>query len=284
MQAADPLSGITVVSDAPQALPILAGFQRQTPDFMARGLRPAGTQDWLLVMTLSGRGFVRAQGQIRALLSDELLLFAPQAPQDYGAADRDGAWNNVWVHFRPRPHWIPWLVWPQQARGVMMMSAGDGADAIAADLRHMVEVSTTPLRLRDDLAMNALERALIGCDGVNPLQDRHVSDPRIRRALELIGENLARPLNIDGLARAVGLSRSRFTVLFTQGLNMSPQSYVEFLRLERAARMLALSTWSVAHIAEQVGFPNPYYFSTRFRARHGLPPSAYRARMAGAAA
>jgi len=265
-------------SHAPEALPILAGLQSQTPEFAPHGLRPAGTRDWLLVMTLAGKGHVRAAGQVWPLTAGDLLLFAPDTPQDYGAAEPQGQWDNIWAHFRPRPHWIPWLVWPQRARGVMMLQAGAATAAIAADLRRMVEVSTIPQRLRDDLAMNALERALIGCDGVNPLLDAPLIDPRIRRALDLIGEGLAQPVQIDHLARAVGLSRSRFGVLFARGLNMSPQVYVEFLRLGRAAQMLMISTWSVGHIAEQVGFPDPYYFSTRFHARYGLPPTAYRAR------
>jgi AraC family transcriptional regulator of arabinose operon len=55
------------------------------------------------------------------------------------------------------------------------------------------------------------------------------------------------------------------------------------LRLTRAAQLLTMSAWPVAQIAEEVGIANPYYFSTRFRARFGMPPTAWRARKAGSA-
>jgi AraC family transcriptional regulator of arabinose operon len=59
---------------------------------------------------------------------------------------------------------------------------------------------------------------------------------------------------------------------------MSPQAYIEYVRLSRAAQMLEMSSWPIGRIAEEVGIPNPFYFSTRFRQRFGIPPSAYRER------
>ena len=34
----------------------------------------------------------------------------------------------------------------------------------------------------------------------------------------------------------------------------------------------------LTEVAEMVGFANPFYFTQRFRRRHGLSPSAYRER------
>jgi len=49
------------------------------------------------------------------------------------------------------------------------------------------------------------------------------------------------------------------------------------MRLTRAAQLLTISAWPVAQIAEEVGIANPSYFSTRFRTRFGMPPTAWRA-------
>ena len=73
------------------------------------------------------------------------------------------------------------------------------------------------------------------------------------------------------------MSRSRFTILFTEQVTMSPQAYIESVRLDRAAQLLRVSRWTIAQVAERTGFSNAYYFSTRFRRRHGVPPSQYRA-------
>ncbi len=263
------------VTPAPDSAPLVCGLQHQSADW-ARAFRPEGTRDWLLVATLAGEGACRAGSATCSLGRGDLLLYAPGTPQDYGFLHVHGGWTNVWVHFRPRPQWVPWLVWPQLARGVMRLAAAERFHLIEAELRHMVETSRQPVRLRHELTLNSLERVILLCDDVNPLNRAATIDPRIRTALEIVGERLAEPLGVDGLSRAVGLSRSRFTALFTDATTMSPQAYIEFVRLARAAQMLRLSSWPVAQIAEQVGFPNPYYFSTRFRKRFGLPPSTYR--------
>ena len=123
--------------------------------------------------------------------------------------------------------------------------------------------------------MNAFERVLIRCDAINPMQTLPRFDPRIAKAMGIIAENLAGPQNADGLSRAVGLSRSRFSALFGARTALSLQTYIEGQRLARAAQMLALTNWTVAQIARDVGFADAYYFSTRFRRHFGKPPTMY---------
>lgn len=241
--------------------------------------RPHGTKDWVMVCTLSGQGYCQVEGRETVLERGSLLLIAPDTVHDYGHLDDDGAWRDIWVHFHPRAHWLPWLVWPQLGKGTMLLDATAGFDAIEADLQLMLECGRSASRLRDDEALNCLERVILRCDVLNPLQATARLDPRIRRSLDIIAERLHVPLSVDSLGREVGLSRSRFTILFTEQLTMPPQTYIESVRLDRAAQLLRMSAWSVAQIAERTGFPNAYYFSTRFRRRHGMPPSQYRARL-----
>jgi AraC family transcriptional regulator of arabinose operon len=265
------------VTPAPAAAPIISGLQYQSPT-ESRGYRPAGTSDWLLVATLAGLGYVRAAEQLTVLNPADLLLIRPDTAQEYGHLHDDGRWVNIWTHFRPRPDWLGWLDWPALAPGVMLLPAGDAMPAIEMELRRMVEIANGATRLRLPAAMNSLERALLLADGVNPNQSDARLDPRIRRAVERIGERLAEPQAIADLARSVGLSRSRFTVLFTQQLGLAPQDYIEAERLSRAAQMLRSSSWPVSVIATQCGFASPYYFTTRFHRRFGLAPLAFRRR------
>jgi AraC family transcriptional regulator, arabinose operon regulatory protein len=268
-----------VVTPAPETTLIVAGTQRQPTEY-GRGFRPAGTRDWLLVATVDGLGYARAGREVATLHPGDLLLIAPGTPQEYGYVEERTEWSNLWVHFWPRPHWLPWLRWPQHGPGVMLLQTGEAFAAIEAELRRMIDAQAQPLRLRQDKAMNALERVLIDCDAINPLQSGAKVDPRIRKALEIVGERLGEPLSVDQLARSVGLSRSRFSVLFSAETRVSPQSYIEAMRMTRAAQLLTMSAWPVGQIAEEVGIPNAYYFSTRFRARYGVSPTAWRARHA----
>ena len=236
-----------------------------------------------MVATLSGDGYVRTETGQHIFGRGDILLIAPETPQEYGYLDVDSEWSNVWVHFRPRPHWLPLLAWPQISRGVMIIATDSKFAPIEVELRRMVDVSNAPIRLRSDAAMNSLERVLILSDDLNPVNGASLIDSRIQKALQIVGERLATPVHIGKLGKAVGLSRSRFSTLFTEQIRLSPQAYVEFVRLARAAQMLHSSSWSVAQIAKEVGFPNAYYFSTRFRRRYGVPPSVYRVRQEHAA-
>lgn len=266
---------IIPVTPAPSAAPIISGLQYQSPT-ESRGYRPSGTSDWLLVVTLGGEGYVRAAGTVTVLGPGDMLLIRPNTAQEYGHLRDDGSWVNVWSHFRPRPDWMDWLRWPELAPGIMRLAAGDALGAIEPELRRMVEIANGALRLRLSAAMNSLERVLILADAINPLQVVARRDTRILRAVDLIGEQLAEPIQIGALARTVGLSRSRFTVLFTAELGLPPQDYIEAERLARAAQMLRSSSWRVSQIALQCGFADPYYFATRFRRRYGTSPSDFR--------
>ena len=133
MQHHEPPAGSLPVTPPPDSAPIVAGLQQQSRGSV-RGFRPAGTKDWLFVSTMDGLGYCRAGGQVVPLRRGDLLLFAPDTAQEYGYLDDDTVWTNTWVHFRPRPHWIPWLTWPQKSRGIMVLSAGDAFAGIEAEL------------------------------------------------------------------------------------------------------------------------------------------------------
>ncbi len=243
-----------------------------------QALRPEGTRDWLMVLTLSGRGYVCTDGREAVMERGSLLLIAPGTPHDYGHLDDDGAWVDIWVHFHPRAHWLPWLSWPQLGKGTMLLDVSASLVTVEAEMRMLLESGRSASRLRDDIALNCLERVILACDALNPMQATARLDPRIRRSLDFVAERLHMPLSINMLGREVGLSRSRFTTLFTEQMSMSPQTYIENIRLDRAAQLLRMTHWSISQVADRTGFSNAYYFSTRFRRRHGIPPSEFRSR------
>jgi AraC family transcriptional regulator, arabinose operon regulatory protein len=266
------------VTPAPPPAPIILGTQQQTPAARLPGWRPNGTRDWLLIYTVEGEGKIQARGGGQTLRAGDVLLIAPNTPQEYGLADGSSGWSNIWAHFRPPIHWLSWLDWPELSRGIAMLSlAPERRSAVETELRHAVACQTSPVRLRSEAAVNALERALIVLDESNPNHGGQAIDPRIAAAVRVMGESLGREISIIELSRVAGLSRSRFTVLFTEQLKMSPQAYLEAARLGRAADLLRASHWSIGEVAEEVGYANPFYFSTRFRRYFGCSPTRYRA-------
>jgi len=64
------------VTPAPETAPIVSGRQRQ-PNGHGRGFCPAGTLDWLMVLTLDGLGYACAGQDIVHLRRGDMLLITP---------------------------------------------------------------------------------------------------------------------------------------------------------------------------------------------------------------
>ncbi|MBW8794452.1 MAG: AraC family transcriptional regulator [Streptomyces sp.] len=89
-------------------------------------------------------------------------------------------------------------------------------------------------------------------------------------------DGVARPLPLERLARAAGVSASTLSRICRRHLGVSPVAGLERLRLARAEPLLWLSNLSLRAIAVRCGFPDAYHFSRRFRAVYGMSPSAFR--------
>ncbi|MFD0620121.1 helix-turn-helix domain-containing protein [Paenibacillus sp. GCM10027629] len=86
----------------------------------------------------------------------------------------------------------------------------------------------------------------------------------------------AEPLRIEAIAHLFGFHRSYFTQQFTQKTGLSPQQYLQQLRLERAKELLCNFSLPIGEIALSVGYPDLYMFSRAFKRQVGCSPSAYR--------
>ena len=104
-------------------------------------------------------------------------------------------------------------------------------------------------------------------------------DPRVRKAMDFLGQHAAEPFSEERLARAAGLSPSRLRHLFRAQVGDSPRHFQEDLRLRRARDLLAMSRQTIGEIARELGFENPFYFTLRFKKQTGESPRAFRQRI-----
>jgi transcriptional regulator GlxA family with amidase domain len=104
--------------------------------------------------------------------------------------------------------------------------------------------------------------------------DRH--NRTVHSAVRYIHDNLNRPLRVDELARHVHVSPRQLTRLFSKGLNASPASYVERVRLQKAAALLLRTGIPIKQIAANLGYPDVATFTRAFSRQHGQPPGRFR--------
>lgn len=101
-------------------------------------------------------------------------------------------------------------------------------------------------------------------------------DNRIRKALGIIRESEGRGIELDKVARQVGLSRSHFYKRFKECVGASPHHAVDAARISWSVRMLSETEIPILEIADELGFSTQGHF-TRFFVQHLLvPPTWYR--------
>lgn len=91
-----------------------------------------------------------------------------------------------------------------------------------------------------------------------------------------IRSNLHRPLDVTQLAQQVHMSPRNFTRRFGSTFGVSPQKYVESLRVEAAKPMLESSSKDVQRIAGECGFSSAQAMRRAFLRQGGSPPAQYR--------
>lgn len=102
-------------------------------------------------------------------------------------------------------------------------------------------------------------------------------DARLRNLWERVASQLAEPWTLERLAREAGYSTEHLRRLCHMEVGRSPMHHIIYLRMRRAAELLAATNEKIEAIAQAVGYQNPFAFSKAFHKWIGWQPSAYRA-------
>ncbi len=260
---------------------VLAGHFDRIRDYSA--LRAHGTNDWLLFFTLAGAGRLQTTPAHEPLIvrRQDLALYAPHTPQDYGLLDPRTRWRFLWFHFQARPEWTELLKWPAAAPGLyhLAISQKPAWTRMREALRSAHRFASTARRHAKINAMHALEAFFLECASQLPAAPEAALDDRIAKTLEYIQRHLRTPLTRELLAQHAGLSLHRFAHLFQEQVGKSPRQFIEDERIKLARHLLESTAATMSEIAEETGFPNLFYFSQRFKASAGLSPTAFRGRL-----
>jgi len=111
-----------------------------------------------------------------------------------------------------------------------------------------------------------------------PAEPPHVSNRRLLQARDTMDRCYADALDIEWLARSVGLSRAHFIRSFRRTFGEPPHRYLQRRRLERAMTLLRDTDRSITEICLDVGFASLGTFSRTFRDVMGESPREYRER------
>ena len=103
----------------------------------------------------------------------------------------------------------------------------------------------------------------------------------LRLLWERVAAQLSEPWTLARLASEAGYSNEHLRRLCRRQLGRSPMHQVTYLRMRRAAELLASTEHTIEAIAHEVGYQNPFVFSNAFTKWIGWRPSLYRRKKMG---
>lgn len=112
--------------------------------------------------------------------------------------------------------------------------------------------------------------------GTKVAQAAPVIPALVAEVVRRLEADIPRPWRMDELAQIAGVNASYLTRRFTAAMGLAPMAYLTRCRAERAAALLLQTTDDIADIATTVGWPDPVYFSRRFRQHYNMAPRDYR--------
>lgn len=131
------------------------------------------------------------------------------------------------------------------------------------------------LRLRQAFTANEEARS-------STQDDRALRESRLRRALDYVSLHGHEAISQPQVAKAAGMSTSRFRAFFKETTGWGFARYLREQRVERAAKLLRESSESIAAIAHRTGFADQSHLLRCFRDKFGVPPKDYRRKHAKA--
>ena len=109
---------------------------------------------------------------------------------------------------------------------------------------------------------------------------------RMQPAIDYIHEKANYAIMLEDVAKVVSLSPCYFSRFFKKAVGVSFSGFVNEVRIERAERLMAHTTKTLADIALECGFDNLRTFNRAFLALRGRTPSeersSFRSRASGA--
>jgi AraC family transcriptional regulator len=101
---------------------------------------------------------------------------------------------------------------------------------------------------------------------------------RLKRSIDFMHEKFAARISLQDIANIAELSPTYFHRIFTETFKVTPNEYLNQIRLNKAKELLAKTSNTVNEISAQCGFENTAYFSYLFKRRQQCSPSKYRAK------
>jgi AraC family transcriptional regulator of arabinose operon len=238
--------------------------------------RPNGSRQLILILCVQGKGWVRFDRREYSVAPGQLLVIRPNQPHSYGA-DAVQPWTIYWCHAAGSV---------AERFGESLISENTSPVLGIGDYPRLITLFTEMLDELEHgyglshllLSSSALSYLLALIWKFSRVKGENCVDStvRVRQVAEQLRQHPERAVSVGVLAAIANLSVSHFCNSFKRITGFAPVEYLLHIRIQRACVLLDTTDEPIKHIASEVGFSDPLYFSRVFTKVHGMSPSAYR--------
>lgn len=238
--------------------------------------RPQGVDQAIIIVCVRGRGSAKVGDQRYDIGPGQVLVIPPSTPHEY-KADASEPWTIWWIHVTG-----PDLTELLRSSRLTALTA---VREVRDPFRVMALIEEVVRTLESDSSPSSLLQASGAAWHLLTTLSANSRAPgasfAMDRARDYLREHVSERVSIDDLASMASMSSSHFAASFRARFGLPVLRYQTELRMARARELLDLTDRPIAAIAVEVGYQDPFYFSRKFTAVHGVAPRRYRAEKKG---
>lgn len=228
-----------------------------------------------IVLITSGRGtFESRELGKRDVETGTALLLLPGLWHRYRPDEKTG-WAESWAELRGP------IVDTLRKTGVLAVESAIRPGALAAGLDAAMDTLHQHARRAGpgfEPEMSAFALGILAAwsraGETAPARARMVR--AVLEAERYFAEHHTEAVNVEALAKDLGVAYSHFRREFKAQTGFSPWNYVVHLRLSRARRLLAAGDATLDDIAARLGFSSAFHLSAAFKQAYGIAPQHWR--------
>jgi AraC-like DNA-binding protein len=242
------------------------------------GFGPFIRTSYLIHVIEKGKGVFKANGELYPLHENQAFIIYP-GDETYYEADKEDPWSYLWIGFNGLKveECITNIGFTKKNPIITINCVNELKNCVETMLEnHKLTYSD---ELRRNSEMFRFFATIIddqhATNSVKASYDYH-SSIYVKQVIDYISMNYSKKIKINELADYIGVNRSYLTNSFKREVNISPQEFLQNIRMDKASSLLKETAIPINAIALQVGYDDPLAFSKIFKQRFGVGPRKYR--------
>lgn len=263
-----------VENEIPLVISSFGNYRMKTRDIFETK-REKGRKDYQLLYIAAGRAHFFIEGKEYIVTAGNMVIYYPNEPQHYRYYKEERT-SVYWVHFTGG-YVEKILEHYNITKDNHIIYSG-----ISPDYQWLFSQIIQELQLCRpgfDEMLTLLLRNIFILISRNFKMNTKFTDAmekEVSYAIYHFRENFNKEINIDEYAKSQNISVSWFIRCLKQITGQTPLQYIINLRISNSQMLLETTDYTIARIAESVGYDNPLYFSRIFHKQTGVSPKEYR--------